>query len=90
MVEITEDMTTCTESYFLEHAKYERPFTIKYTLDDHTFLYPINIVKCPPEDSAEQGGPRDKANGIYASFDLYYDSMLNLAAYYPYINIENI
>lgn len=90
MVEITEDMTTCTESYFLEHTKYERPFTIKYTLDDHTFLYPINIVKCPPEDPGDQGSKRDKANGIYASFDLYYDSMLNLAAYYPYINIENI
>lgn len=44
MVEITEDLTTCTKEYFLNHIKYYKPFTINYKLNDNTLVYPINIV----------------------------------------------
>jgi len=44
MIEITDDLTTCTKSYLLNHIKQYRPFTVKYNLDDKTVIYPINIV----------------------------------------------
>jgi len=44
MVEITDDMTTCTKEYLLKHAKYIDPFTLKSALNDHTYMYPIDIL----------------------------------------------
>jgi hypothetical protein len=44
MVEITEDLTTCTQEHFVKHIKQLRPFTIKSSLDKHRYLYPITIA----------------------------------------------
>ena len=45
MVEITDDMTTCTKEYFKTHIKQYEPFTIKYTSNKNVLNYPINIVQ---------------------------------------------
>lgn len=44
MIEITDDLTTCTKDYLLRHITYDRPFTLKSSLDKHTYLYPITIA----------------------------------------------
>ena len=45
MVEITDDLTTCTKEYFQTHIKQYEPFTIKYTSGKNVLNYPINIVQ---------------------------------------------
>lgn len=44
MVEVTEDLTTCTKEYFQNHIKYYQPFTVKYNKDKNTINYSVNIV----------------------------------------------
>lgn len=44
MVEITEDLTTCTQEHLLKHITEYGPFTLKSSLDEHTYLYPITIA----------------------------------------------
>ena len=45
MVEITDDLTTCTKEYFTEHIKHYKPFTFNFKINDNTIQYPINIVQ---------------------------------------------
>lgn len=44
MIEITEDMTTCTKEYFLEHIKHSKPFTKKLGPSETQLMFPINVV----------------------------------------------
>ena len=44
MVEITEDMTTCTKDYFLKHIKHQAPFTKKYGPSENDICFPVNII----------------------------------------------
>lgn len=43
-VEITDNLTTCTKSYFKNNITYNKPFTKKFTLDDINYVLPVNIV----------------------------------------------
>lgn len=51
MVEITDDLTTCTKNYFINHIKHYQPFTIKFNINENTVLYPINIVYSKNNDN---------------------------------------
>lgn len=48
-VELTEDMTTCTKKYFLEHIKHNNPFQKKFN-HNNQMLFPVNIVKSNMEN----------------------------------------
>ena len=68
MVEMTDDLTTCTKEYFLRHIKYIEPFTIKQTINGNIYLYPFNIAN-PSLQS------RFNMNSIY------YNSLLSINSY---------
>ena len=68
MVEMTDDLTTCTKEYFLRHIKYVEPFTIKQTINGNIYLYPFNIANPSLQN-------RFNMNSIY------YNSLLSINSY---------
>ena len=44
MLEVTEDMTTCTKKYFLERIKQLDPFKKKLENSDGQLMFPVNLV----------------------------------------------
>ena len=70
MLEITDDLTTCTKDYLLQHIKYNKPFTITYSDDDLVYQYPLNIVYNNLEQS--------NVENLYNLNKLYYKSLLSI------------
>ena len=70
MVEITDDLTTCTKEYLLDHIKYNKPYTIKYSIDDVIYQYPLNIVYNDVSSN--------NVDNLYNLNKLYYKSLISL------------
>ena len=70
MIEITDDLTTCTKNYLLKYIKEQKPFTIKYKLNDNTIIYPINI--------AADNSDNTENKNLYKLNNLYSDALLSI------------
>lgn len=89
MVEITDDLTTCRKSYFVQHIKEMRPFTIKSSYDEHTYMYPITIV-----DTSSYGYNSyindEKESNFHNLNEFIYNSKLSICNYDGSNNIIDI
>lgn len=89
MVEITDDLTTCKKSYFLQHIKEKRPFTIKSSYDNHTYMYPITIVDT--SSHINYGNIFDeKESNFFNLNEFIYNSRLSICYYDGSNNIIDV
>lgn len=89
MVEITDDLTTCRKSYFIQHIKEMRPFTIKSSYDEYTYMYPITIV-----DTSSYGKyanySDEKESNFHNLNEFIYNSKVSICYYNGSNNIIDI
>ena len=73
MIEITDDITTCTKNYLIKFIKEHKPFTIKYKLDEHTIIYPINIVSINDDNEIDKNTEK-----LFNLNNIYSDALLSI------------
>ena len=81
MVETTDDLTTCTKEHFLRHIKQYRPFTIKSSLDEHRYLYPItiaNVTNFTDEQAVDAATWEENLHNIN---NFIYNSLISINSY---------
>lgn len=81
MVEITEDLTTCTQEHFVKHIKQLRPFTIKSSLDKHRYLYPITIADVQNFNDEYNEGAALWEENLHNINNFVYNSLISINSY---------
>jgi len=90
MVEITDDLTTCTKSYFLKNITAYEPLTLKSCYDDHTYLYPITIVDASFYNTMFNLHLINEESNFHNVNEFIYDSKLSICYYDASANVIDV
>ena len=90
MVEITDDLTTCTKSYFLKNITAYEPLTLKSCYDDHTYLYPITIVDASFYNTISNLHLVNEESNFHNVNEFIYDSKLSICYYDASANVIDV